>query len=254
MKDGSLKHQNILVTGASRGIGEAISSYLLKQGATVALHYHRQQSKVIDLQTEFGADKALIFQADFSNSQEVSGLWERMISKMKRIDAVVINAGVFIEHPISLDSEEWMDLWNKTMMINLNSQALLVKLALPHFKYNKNGRFIFISSRAAFKGETREYLGYAASKGGLLSLSRSVARSFGKQGIKSFAIAPGFVKTEMIDKVLLERNESDLIEELALNELTAPEHIAPLVGILCSGLMDHATGTTIDMNAGSHIH
>ena len=112
---------------------------------------------------------------------------------------------------------------------------------------------MYIASRAAFRGETEEYLGYAASKGGLISLGRTVARSFGRYNIKSFMLAPGFVKTAMADQFIEAYGRERILSELALNELTEPKDVAPLVVLMCSGLMDHATGATIDVNAGSHI-
>ena len=112
---------------------------------------------------------------------------------------------------------------------------------------------MYIASRAAFRGETEEYLGYAASKGGMISLGRTVARSFGKDNIKSFILAPGFVKTAMADQFIQSYGEERILSELSLKELTRPEDISPLVALMCSGLMDHATGATIDVNAGSHI-
>ena len=96
-------------------------------------------------------------------------------------------------------------------------------------------------------------MAYAASKGGLTSLARSVARSFGKDNIKAFTIAPGFTRTAMAEQFIATYGEERVLKEIALNELTRPEDIAPLVGLMCSGLMDHATGATIDLNAGSHI-
>lgn len=139
------------------------------------------------------------------------------------------------------------------MDINLNSVGLLTKLGLDHFKENNMGTFIYIGSRAVFRGETEEYLAYAASKGGLVSLARSVARSFGKFNIKSFILSPGFTRTQMAEDFIAQYGEEKVLNEIALNELTTPEDLAPLIGLMCSGLMDHATGATIDVNAGSHI-
>ena len=139
------------------------------------------------------------------------------------------------------------------MDINLNAVGLLTKLGIDHYKEQEGGRFIYIGSRAVFRGETEEYLAYAASKGGITSLARSVARSFGKQNIKSFVVSPGFTRTQMANQFIAEYGEERVLNEIALNELTTPQDLAPLIGLMCSGLMDHATGATIDVNAGSHI-
>lgn len=113
---------------------------------------------------------------------------------------------------------------------------------------------IYIASRAAFRGETEDYLAYAASKGAVVSLARSVARSFGKYGVKSFILAPGFTKTPMAADFIATNGEENLINESSLKEITQPEHISPIVTLIAAGLMDHATGSTIDFNAGSYIH
>jgi len=139
------------------------------------------------------------------------------------------------------------------MDINLNAVGLLTKLGLDHFLKKGEGRFVYIGSRAVFRGETEEYLAYAASKGGLTSLARSVARSFGKQNIKSFIVSPGFTRTQMAEQFIETYGEERILNEIALNQLTTPQDLAPLIGLMCSGLMDHATGATIDVNAGSHI-
>ena len=193
------------------------------------------------------------FQADLANENEVISLFETVESTFGSIDVVILNAGVFQAHSTNLDTEEWWSIWKKTIAINLHAVGLLTKLGIDHFKKNGEGRFIFIGSRAVFRGETEEFLGYAASKGGLVSLARSVARSFGKDNIKSFVLSPGFTKTRMAEDFIKIYGEEKILNEISLNELTTPEDLTALVGLMCSGLMDHATGATIDVNAGSHI-
>lgn len=247
-----LSQQTILVTGASQGIGNALASYMLQMGAKVAVHYHSSTAAATHLVNNF-PDTAKAFQANLENEEEVSQLFERVVGHFTKIDAVVLNAGVFLEHSANLETTEWFKIWKKTLAINLNSVGLLTKLGLDHFRKNGGGRLVYIGSRAAFRGETEEYLGYAASKGGLTSLARSVARSFGKENIKAFVIAPGFTKTQMAEQFVATYGKARILNEIALNELTKPEDLAPLVALMCSGGMDHATGATIDMNAGSHI-
>jgi NAD(P)-dependent dehydrogenase (short-subunit alcohol dehydrogenase family) len=110
-----------------------------------------------------------------------------------------------------------------------------------------------ISSRAAFRGDTEDYLAYAASKGGVVSLTRSIARAFGKDNIKAFDLAPGFTHTEMA-QVFIDKYGEDYVKDGALPNMTEPADIARMVVFLASGNADHATGTTIDMNAGSYVH
>lgn len=247
-----LSNKTILLTGSSKGIGKAIGEYLIKSGARVALHYNSNKDSATKL-AESCKNGSKAFQADLSNESDVIRLFNDVIDEFQHLDAIVLNAGVFLEHSTELDTDDWFSIWKKTIDINLHSVGLLTKMGIEHFKGISGGRFIYIGSRATFRGETEEYLGYAASKGGLTSLARSVARSFGKQNIKSFVVSPGFTRTQMAEQFIESYGEERVLKEIALNELTKPEDLAPLVAMLCSGLMDHATGATIDVNAGSHI-
>ena len=250
----SLKGQCILVTGASRGIGAAIAEELMDQGARVAIHYNSGEKAASELAAGFPDTQPIILQANLENPEAVKRLFKESIDGLGKLDSIVLNAGVFIPHPVSLEIDQWWEIWKKIMSVNLDAAGLLTRLGLEHFKQQGAGRFIYIGSRAAFRGETAEYLAYAASKGGLTSLARSVARSYGKSGITAFTIAPGFTKTEMAVSFMETHGEDKVLQELALDELTCPEHIAPLAAFICSGKMDHATGTTIDVNAGSYMH
>jgi len=248
-----LSKQSILVTGASDGIGKEIAHFLMKMGARVAVHYHQNQKAAENLVEQFQDTGSKIFKADFFNPSEIEELWQQVLREFDKIDAIVLNAGVFLKQPIIDPITDWFQIWKRTMAINLDAAALLTKLGIDHFKNMGQGRFIYIGSRAVFRGETEEYLAYAASKGGLVSLGRSVARSFGKMNIKSFILSPGFTKTKMAEQFISDHGEDRILKELALNRITLPEDMSPLVGLMCSGLMDHATGATIDVNAGSHI-
>jgi len=248
-----LSNHNILVTGASDGIGKEIARMLLQSGANVGVHYNRNKNSAEKLLLDFTNSMSQVFQADLSDQESCLQLWNEVLDHFGKIDAVVLNAGIFAEHSVDQGDEDWMKIWKRTLSINLDSAGLLTKKGIQHFKEHGGGRFIYIASRAAFRGETEEYLGYAASKGGLVSLGRTVARSFGKYNIKSFIVSPGFVRTAMAEQFIQTYGEQKIIDELALNQLTEPSDLSPLVALMCSGAMDHATGATIDINAGSHI-
>jgi len=247
-----LSGKQILLTGASDGIGKGLAEYLMQMGAIVAIHYNRNKTSAETLANTYN-NGSQIFQANLEHEAEVIQLFENVKSTFGNMDAIILNAGVFLEHSTTQNTENWLSTWKKTLDINLTSTGILTKLGIDHFKDIGQGHFIYIGSRAVVRGETEEYLAYAASKGGVTSLARSVARSFGKDNIKSFVISPGFTRTKMAEQFIAKYGEERVLNEIALNELTTPNDLAPLIGLMCSGLMDHATGATIDVNAGSHI-
>lgn len=248
-----LTDKKILLTGASEGIGKAAADYLMKMGARVAVHYNTNKRSAELLVSNYKKTLSKAFRADLSKEEEVFKLFKEVKEHFGIIDVIIINAGVFLPHSTNEPTKNWLSVWKKTIDINLNSVGLLTKLGIDHFKENGKGTFIYVGSRAVFRGETEEYLAYAASKGGLVSLARSVARSFGKKNIKSFIVSPGITRTQMVENFITKYGEERFLNEIALNKLTTPEDLAPLIGLMCSGLMDHATGATIDVNAGSHI-
>ncbi|MHA7130500.1 SDR family NAD(P)-dependent oxidoreductase [Algoriphagus namhaensis] len=249
----SLQNQRILVTGASRGIGRAVAKQLADSGAEVIIHYNQNEEAAQSLLSETSG-KGILAQCDLSDSSQVIGFIPGLIQKHGPIDALVNNAGVSISAKDTLATEDWLQVWEKTMGINTTSLAILCKEFVEHARVRKAGRIVNISSRAAFRGDTTDYIAYAASKGAIVSLTRTIARHYGKEGIKAFLIAPGFTRTDMADEILSEYGEDFALRDIALPELTKPEDLAPMITLLCSGLADHATGTSIDINAGSYVH
>lgn len=246
-----LSNKVVLVTGASRGIGKGIAEQLAASGATVVFHYHKNKTLADQLVSKFGNDSSAI-QANLSSGDACQELFDSALQKYGRIDVLVNNAGVFLNSPI--ESEKWIDDWNLTINVNLRASALLSRLAILHFRERGGGRIINISSRAAFRGDNPEHLAYAASKAGMVALTKSIARGYGKDNIVAFLIAPGWVKTDMNKETIDRLGEAAVTSDLALNKLTEPADLAPMVTLLASGLADHATGTTIDINAGSYVH
>ena len=249
----SLRGKIVLVTGASRGIGEGICRSLADSEATIAIHYNQNRGKAEDLARDLPGDH-LCFQADLADGQSLKKLFEQVIEKHGRIDVLVNNAGIAISSDLESHFDQWLQHWDETFAVNTRAQALLCKLCIPHFKQNGGGRIVNISSRAAFRGDTLDYLAYGASKGAIPALTRSIARYCGKDNIKAFTIAPGFVRTDMAQDFMDQYGEAFALGDIALNELTEPKDLGPMVALLASGLADHATGSTIDINAGSYVH
>lgn len=252
--DKYLKSKNILVTGGSKGIGRSIVNFLLENKAKVAIHYNRNGADIKDIIQKY-PDKAIPFQYDFEKLDGIPSFIDLVVQRMGHIDVLVNNAGIALSSDISGPDDEWLNAWKKTMDINLNAVGFLCKKAIQHFLERFNGgKIINVSSRAAFRGDTEDYMDYAASKAGMVALTRSIARAYGKRGIVAFTIAPGFVKTEMAQQFFDQYGKEVALNQIALNELTSPEDVAPFVGFLASGLADHATGGTFDINAGSYVH
>lgn len=248
-----LSGRTILVTGASRGIGRAIAEGCAEAGATVAVHYHQNRDAAEAL-AETLEHKAQAFQADLTNPHAAQRLWDETVEAFSRVDALVNNAAISEFAPPDAPLDDWLAVWDRTMAANLTAVGVLCRAAVPHFAGNGGGRIVTIASRAAFRGDTPEYLAYAASKAGVVALMRSIARGYGKQGIAAFTVAPGFTRTDMAQPFIDRYGEAYATDDLALSRMTEPEDIAPLVVLLASGLADHATGTTIDVNAGSYVH
>jgi len=250
----NLSGLNILLTGASRGIGKAIATKLAEAGATIAVHYNKNVREAENLAHILG-NESRAFQADLSKTDEAGKLFERVILEMGSIEILINNAGVAVSSPMNKPEAEWLKNWEVTMMVNLTSTAILCKKAIEHFIQRKAaGRIINITSRAAYRGDTSDYMAYAASKAGMVSLTSTIARSYGKMGIKAFNVAPGFVRTEMAQEFIQQYGEEHAKGDIALERMTEPKDIAPLITFIASGMADHATGATFDINAASYLH
>ncbi|GAB3661231.1 SDR family oxidoreductase [Echinicola sediminis] len=248
----SLENQRILVTGASRGIGRAIAAQLSASGAEVLIHCHKNQPAALELQQSL-PHKSHVVTCDLSNLDQVKGWLPSLVDKYGKIDAVINNAGIAQSVSADKPTEEWLEVWLETMTVNVHAMAIISKEFIHHARSHNHGRLINISSRAAFRGDTPDYLAYAASKSALIGFTKSIARYYGKEGIRAFVLAPGFVRTDMARDFMDQYGEDYALHDIALESLTEPKDIAPMVALLCSGLADHATGSTIDMNAGSFM-
>ena len=246
----------VLLTGSSKGIGYKIAEDLLAEGHDLALHYNNNESP---LKALLKNDKTSSFsiQADLSNKDEIKKMVVNTIDKLSFPDCIINNAGIAESADISLDINSWSNMFDKTIDVNLKAPTLIFKEFLKYKrdkKINSRLRIINIASRAAFRGEQQDYISYACSKGGIISLTKTMSRSFGESdNIVAISIAPGFVRTEMAQSFIDKHGEDVVRQGITLDRLTEPKDISPLVSLIVSGKMDHSTGSTIDVNGGSFL-
>ena len=243
----------ILITGGSSGIGAVTVQTLAASGAEVILHYAHNLEKARAVAESIGNNQIHLLQADLSVENASVKLWQDALSFSGHIDALINNAGIMPSAGIESEFDIWNTAWKNTLQVNLIAVADLCREAIQHFKSRNGGIIINIASRAAFRGDTPEYMHYAASKGGVVALTRSIARGFGKDGILAYAVAPGFVRTEMAEKFIQDYGEDFVTRDIPLGKIAPPEDVANVIAFLASGLAPHATGTTIDINGASYV-
>ena len=246
----------VLLTGSSKGIGHKIAKDLLAEGHELALHYNKNESP-LDALLKKDKTGSFSIQADLSQQEEIKKMVENTIGKLSFPDCIINNAGIAESADISLDINDWSKMFDKTIDVNLKAPSLIFKEFLRYKrekKINSRLRIINIASRAAFRGEQQDYISYACSKGGIISLTKTMSRSFGEtDNIVAISIAPGFVRTEMAQSFIDKHGEDVVKQGITLDRLTEPKDISPLVSLIVSGKMDHSTGSTIDVNGGSFL-
>ena len=246
----------VLLTGSSKGIGYKIAKDLIKEGHQLALHYNSNKSFLEALVNEYSSNSFTV-KADLSVENEIKNLVDSTIENLSFPDCIINNAGIAESADIALDLNNWSKMFDKTIDVNLKAPSLIFKEFLKYKREKKiksRLRFINIASRAAFRGEQQDYISYACSKGGVISLTKTMSRSFGEtDNIVAFSIAPGFVRTEMAQSFIDKHGEDVVKQGITLDRLTEPKDISPIVSLIVSGKMDHSTGSTIDINGGSFL-
>jgi NAD(P)-dependent dehydrogenase (short-subunit alcohol dehydrogenase family) len=230
---------NILLTGASRGIGAATVLALRAAG------HH-----VIGQSTR-GGDGFLA--ADFAEPRVADRLWpEALAAAGGRIDVLVNNAGVFEDADIE-DADEFAEVWGRSLAINLQSAADLCRHAVLHFRGAGGGRIINVASRAGHRGDAPANWHYAAAKGGMLAMTKTIARAYSGENILCFAIAPGFVLTPMAEDDLAGPNGNRIRGEIPLGRVAEASEIAETIRWLASDAPPSLTGATLDINGASYV-
>ena len=246
----------VLLTGSSKGIGYKIAKDLIKEGHQLALHYNSNKSFLEALVNEYSSNSFTV-KADLSVENEIKNLVDSTIENLSFPDCIINNAGIAESADIKLDLNNWGKMFDKTIDVNLKAPSLIFKEFLKYKREKKiksRLRFINIASRAAFRGEQQDYISYACSKGGVISLTKTMSRSFGEtDNIVAISIAPGFVRTEMAQSFIDKHGEDVVKHGITLDRLTEPKDISPIVSLIVSGKMDHSTGSTIDVNGGSFL-
>jgi NAD(P)-dependent dehydrogenase (short-subunit alcohol dehydrogenase family) len=247
-----LTNKVILVTGGSRGIGAAIVRVVARAGAQVVLHYGRQRDAAAAVAASVGADRCHLVEGDLDQSGAGGRAWRDAMAWRGRIDVLVNNAAVALDAGVD-DEAAWTDAWQHTLRINVVAVADLCREAILHFRSHGGGTIINIASRAAFRGDDPNMFHYAASKGAVVSLTKSIARGYARDGVLAYAIAPGWVLTEMARPAIVSRGIEGLTRDIPIGALAPPEEVANIVAFLASGLARHATGATIDINGASYV-
>ncbi len=252
-----LKNQVALVTGGSRGLGEAICLGLAEEGARVAINYYRDTAKGIDLgneatavalriKSQFGLE-ALTVPGDVSRLDEVLEMFDRTEAALGPIDVLVNNAGIW---PTSTVKDMSEDEWHATLEVNLTGPFYTCREAVRRWlDRGCAGRIVNVTSQAAFHGATSGHAHYAAAKAGLVSFSISLAREVAASGIHVNLVAPGMMSTEMA-RGALEKSVQRYLERIPLRRIGDPREVANAVVFLCSDRASYMTGATVDVTGG----
>ncbi len=247
----SLLGQRVLVTGGSGGIGAAIVEQLAAEGAWPLIHYGRDRAAAEAL-LERIAGNGSIFQADLSSAEGPFDLW-RQAAATGRIHALVNNAGIRSEVSVVAEPDVWKAAWTREFQVNFFAAADLCKEAIQHFREHGGGRIVNMASRAGQRGYTADAMPYGATKAALVNLTKSIAASFGREGVFAVAIAPGWVRTEMAEEFIARNGKAAAVADIPIGEMAEPAELAELVAFVLRPSQLSLNGATLDVNGGSYI-
>ncbi|MBS3992609.1 MAG: 3-oxoacyl-[acyl-carrier-protein] reductase [Bacteroidetes bacterium] len=242
-----LENKNALITGASRGIGRGIAEVFAKQGANVAFTYNASATAALELEKELQqyGGKAKGYKSDASQFDQAQQLVDEVLKEFGTIDILINNAGITKDNLLMRISEEDFD---KVIEVNLKSVFNLTKAVIKPMMKQRSGSIINMSSVVGVKGNAGQ-TNYAASKAGILGFTKSVALELGSRNIRCNAIAPGFIETEMTDK-LDENTVKAWRDAIPLKRGGFPEDVANTCVFLASDMSAYITGQTIHVDGG----
>jgi 3-oxoacyl-[acyl-carrier protein] reductase len=248
--DLGLKGKGAIVTGGSLGIGRAIAIELAREGCNVAVNYRRHDDEAREVVAEIErlGQKGLAVKADVSSYADAEQMVRQVVETFPSFDFLVCNAGITWDGVIWKMTEKQ---WDQVISVNLKGYFNYNKLAAMHFKDQKGGKIVNISSINGMRGKFAQ-VNYAAAKGGEIAMSKSLARELGKFNVNVNAIAPGMVLTDMMTGLAPEfKNKA--MNETVLGRFATPEDVAHLVCFLCSDRSRHITGEVIKIDGGQYI-
>ncbi|MBU8933478.1 MAG: SDR family oxidoreductase [candidate division Zixibacteria bacterium] len=248
--DLGLKGQRAIVTGGSVGIGTSIALELAREGCDVAINYrkHDTEAKKVAEQIVAMGRKGLAIQADVSNYDDAQNMVKTVTEEFGGLDIMICNAGINWDGVIWKMSEKQ---WDQVINVNLKGYFNYNKAAALIFKDQKSGRIINISSINGLRGKFAQ-TNYAASKGGEIAMSKSLAKELGKFNVTVNVVAPGMVMTDMAKNIPAEFLNM-AIDETVLGRIAAPDDVAYLVTFLCSDKARHITGEIFKIDGGQYI-
>jgi len=241
------KDKVVLVTGASRGIGRAIAEAFSLRGARVVANYNKSEKEIMELVDSLKRKNCDIeaYRADVTTGKEVEKMVDEVVARHGGIDVVINNAGLKRDSFLAMMSE---DDWKKVIDTNLTSVYYVTKWVSRIMMRQRRGKIINIASLSAFKGLAGQ-ANYAASKGGVISFTRAVARELGQFGIQVNAIAPGLIGTEMLGD-MSEDALKDLTAKIPLGRVGTVDDLVGSVLFLASDRADYITGQTLLVDGG----
>ena len=238
-----------LITGSSRGIGKACALMFADAGCNVVINYQRNEQAALEVQKAVEAKgvKGIIVQADMRSKKDIESMVDIAVGEFGKIDYLIVNHGIWEYNPIDSMTDENLA---KTIDTNLTGCFYLTRAVVPHMKREKFGSIVYISSTAGQRGESF-HSPYAATKGALISLTKSLAGELADDNIRVNCVAPGWVVTDMSIDALNADTEGKITEVIKLKRAAQPEEIAAPVLFIASEMASFITGEILNVNGGA---